>query len=59
VRCLRLGQAPGDAVFEEKVREDALRDDGLEVARWVWDEIDAFDLPEARIRRAFARGARS
>jgi hypothetical protein len=57
-RCLRPGQSPGDAVFEEKVREDALRDQGLQVARWVWDEIDPFDLPEARVRRAFARGGR-
>jgi hypothetical protein len=58
-RCLRPGQTPGEAVFEEKVREDALRDGGLEVARWVWDEINPFDLSEARIRRAFARGCRS
>jgi hypothetical protein len=54
-RSLRPGQDPGDAVFEEKRREDALRDHGLEVARWVWDEIDPFDAPFARLRRAFAR----
>lgn len=37
-RYLRPGQTPGDAVFAEKRREDALRDYGLEVVRWVWDE---------------------
>jgi hypothetical protein len=54
-RYLRPGQTPGDAVFAEKRREDALRDHGLEVVRWVWDELDTFDAPLARLRRAFAR----
>jgi hypothetical protein len=42
-------------VFTEKRREDALRDHGLEVVRWVWDELDRFDEVAARVRRAFAR----
>ncbi len=54
-RLLRPGQQPGDAVFAEKRREDALRDHGLQVVRWVWDELDPFELPVARLRRAFAR----
>jgi hypothetical protein len=54
-RCLQPGQEPGDAVFAEKVREDALRDRDLQVARWIWTELEAFDAPAARIRRAFAR----
>ena len=54
-RYLRPGQTPGDAVFAEKRREDALRDHGLEVVRWVWDELDTFDAPLARLLRAFAR----
>lgn len=54
-RYLRPGQDPGDVVFVEKRREDALRDHGLQVARWVWVELDPFDAPEARIRRAFTR----
>jgi hypothetical protein len=45
-------------VFAEKRREDALRDHGLEVVRWVWDELDPFDLVAARIRRAFERERR-
>jgi hypothetical protein len=55
-RCLRPGQDPGDAVFEEKLREDALRDLGLQVVRWIWAELDSFDAAAARLRRAFARG---
>jgi hypothetical protein len=54
-RLLRPGQEPGDAVFDEKRREDALRDHGLEVVRWVWDELDPFELPADRLRRAFGR----
>jgi hypothetical protein len=55
-RCLRPGQSPGDAVFEEKVREDALRDRGLHVVRWIWAELDSFETPAARLRRAFTCG---
>jgi hypothetical protein len=54
-RLLRPGQDPGDAVFEEKVREDAIRDHGLKVARWIWREIDAPLVVADRLRRAFAR----
>ena len=56
-RLLRPGQEPGDVVFAEKRREDELRDLGREVARWVWDELDTFDVAAGRIRRAFARAA--
>ena len=54
-RLLRPGQEPGDAVFEEKRREDAIRDAGLQVVRWVWDELGRFDLVVPRLLRAFAR----
>ncbi len=44
----------------ERVREQALRDAGLEVVRWTWDEVwrpnGALDV---RLLRAFARGDRS
>ncbi|MDT7681251.1 MAG: hypothetical protein QOG57_1561, partial [Pseudonocardiales bacterium] len=55
-RLLRPGQAPGDAVFEEKRREDALRDHGLRVVRWCWDDLDTFAAVADRLRRAFRRG---
>jgi hypothetical protein len=58
-RMLRPGQEPGDAVFEEKRREDALRDAGWEVVRWTWGELDAFDAVALRWRRAIARKRRA
>ena len=39
-RLLRPGQDPGDAVFEEKRREDAIRDEGWGVVRWVWSDLN-------------------
>lgn len=52
-RLLRPGQDPGEVVFEEKVREDRLRAEGLAVVRWIWRELDDFTPVAARIRRAF------
>ncbi len=57
-RALRPGQDPGDVVFAEKRREDALRNLGYEVVRWTWDELRLSDAVAVRIRRAFARSAR-
>jgi hypothetical protein len=57
-RLLRPGQAPGDVVFEEKLREDELRDHRWQVARWTWRDLDDASAIEQRIRRSFARGAR-
>ena len=54
-RGLRPGQDPGEAVYREKRREDALRDLGLQVVRWTWDRLSPFDAPAERLRRAFAR----
>jgi hypothetical protein len=52
-RLLRPGQQPGDAVFAEKLRDDAIRDAGFRVVRWVWDELDDFSDVAERLRRAF------
>lgn len=54
-RGLRPGEDPGEAVYREKRREDALRDLGLKVVRWTWDELDTFVAPAERLWRAFAR----
>jgi hypothetical protein len=54
-RLLRPGQAPGDAVFEEKVREDEIRDENWKVARWTWREIGTPLVVHNRLMRAFAR----
>jgi len=42
-------------VYREKRREDALRDLGLKVVRWTWDELATFIAPAERLCRAFAR----
>lgn len=47
-RLLRPGQDPGDAVFAEKLREDAIRAEDLRFGRWTWTELDDFTLVAAR-----------
>ncbi|MCZ2830263.1 hypothetical protein O2W14_15610 [Modestobacter sp. VKM Ac-2986] len=54
-RLLSPGQHPGDAVFEEKRREDALRDEGRGVVRWVWAELATPGALIARWTRALDR----
>jgi hypothetical protein len=54
-RLLRPGRDPGDAVFEEKVREDEIRDHDWKVARWIWRDLETPGVVGDRLRRAFAR----
>jgi very-short-patch-repair endonuclease len=60
----RLKYLPGndrgeDRLWHEKLREDALRDAGLEVVRLTWDEVTRQpDRAVARVRAAFARAER-
>jgi hypothetical protein len=56
-RLLRPGQTPGDAVFEEKRREDALRDQNYGVVRWVWQDLDQPGQWASMIRRRLLRAA--
>ncbi|MGY1606477.1 MULTISPECIES: type IV toxin-antitoxin system AbiEi family antitoxin domain-containing protein [unclassified Geodermatophilus] len=51
-RLLRPGQEPGDAVFEEKRREDAMRAEGWGMVRWTWDEISGSGPLAGRVGRA-------
>lgn len=53
-RLLRPGEEPGDAVFAEKLREDAMRAEGLTVVRWVWKDLAAFDATATRLARYLA-----
>ncbi|MGI5127725.1 hypothetical protein ACQEVB_13010 [Pseudonocardia sp. CA-107938] len=53
-RLLRPGQDPGDAVFEEKLREDEIRATGRAVVRWTWADLDAFGPVAARLRAQLA-----
>jgi hypothetical protein len=45
----RPGQDPADVVVEEKRREDAIRDEGWHVTRWLWRDLDPFDDLAARL----------
>jgi len=54
-RLLPPGQSSGDAVFNEKRREDAIRDAGWQVARWTWADLEERGLVAARVQRALAR----
>ncbi len=51
-RLLKPGQTPGDVVFAEKRREDAIRDEGWEVARWIWADLSVMAGIAQRITRA-------
>ena len=56
-RLLRPGQDAGDAVFAEKRREDAIRDEGWGVVRWIWTDLERPDRFAGRVRRAQARAS--
>ena len=48
----------GEVVWQEKRREDAIRDAGHEMVRFIWSELDGHDgALRARFLRAFARGS--
>jgi hypothetical protein len=48
----------GEVVWAEKKREDALRDDGHEVVRIVWSDLDGGDdVVRGRLQRAFNRAS--
>ena len=55
-RALRPGQRAGDVVFQEKLREDHIRELGFNVVRWTWGELDDPPALAEKIRRALARG---
>jgi hypothetical protein len=57
-RLLRQGETAADAVFREKLREDAIRDLGYQVVRWTWDDLFTPGQVFERLRRAFVRGHR-
>ena len=57
-QLLRPGQTAGQAVFAEKLREDAMRDLGWQVARWGWVDLEHERELAERLLRAFRRGTR-
>jgi hypothetical protein len=54
-RLLKPGQAIEDVLFEEKRREDALRDLGWQIVRWLWRDLYRPGVIRDRVLRAFAR----
>ena len=57
-RLLRPGQDPGDVVFMEKQREDAIREiTGGRMIRLVWSDFDRPRLTIARLQRFLRREA--
>lgn len=57
-RFLRPGETIEEAVLREKLREDAIRDQGWQVVRWTWDDLWTPQVIEDRILRAFDRAKR-
>ena len=47
---------PPDAVYQEKCREDALRDHGWQVVRWTWADLRDPAALRGRLERAYQRG---
>ena len=56
---LKPGQTASDAVYQEKCREDAIRDLGWQVVRWNWTDLKDPAALRRRLERAFQRGSRS
>jgi hypothetical protein len=56
-RLLKPGQRIEDVIFEEKLREDAVRDLGLQVVRWIWPDFYRVGVLRERVLRAFARAS--
>jgi hypothetical protein len=54
-RLLRPGETSEDAVYREKLREDALRDRGWQVVRWTWQDLSRPEVIRDRLLRAFDR----
>lgn len=51
---MKPGQTPNDVVIAEKIREDRLRQLGIEVVRWIWADLEEGRLPGI-VRDALAR----
>ena len=54
-RMLKSGQSIEDVLFAEKRREDALRDLGWQIVRWLWADLYRRGVIRDRVLRAFAR----
>lgn len=57
-KFLRAGQSAGDAVFEEKKREDRIRELGYPVVRFTWADLFAFERVAKSVGRAVEQAER-
>ena len=55
-RLLQPGETVADAVYREKRREDALRDEGWQLVRWSTADLQQEQVLAVRLQRAFRRG---
>lgn len=55
-KLLRPGETAADVVLREKMREERMRELGLIVIRWIWDEIYEWEELLRRLARAFRHG---
>lgn len=58
LRLRRAGETIEAFILREKQREDALRDLGWQVVRWVWADIFRPGVIANRLERAYRRGGR-
>ena len=54
-RLLKPGQSESDVVYDEKVREDRIRDEDYGVVRWTWADLRQRWVLRDRVRRALDR----
>ena len=54
---LRPGETAADAVLAERRREHAIRDQGWQVARWLWEDLHRLGAVGTRLRQAFRLAA--
>ena len=57
-RLVANGRTAQDVLFDEKCREDALRDLGWQIVRWIWADLYEPGVIRDRLLRAFARASR-
>jgi hypothetical protein len=56
-RLLKPGQRIEDVIFDEKLREDTVRDLGWQIVRWLWRDLYRRGVLRERVLRAFARAS--
>lgn len=55
----RPEQSFADVLWDEKEREDRLRDLGWQIVRWIWADLQKLPQLQRRLERAFRRGSRT